>query len=107
MTSTPAPRPIRARFPRPMLALAALVGVGDQGQISKLLHRLERGGLIENTGAHASKGTPKAWTATEKGHAVQRAIQAPRESDPKGRTQRAQAGRQALRRMTDDGGRGA
>jgi AcrR family transcriptional regulator/DNA-binding MarR family transcriptional regulator len=42
-------------------------GVGDQGQISKLLHRLERAGLIENTGLDASRGMPNAWAATEQG----------------------------------------
>jgi AcrR family transcriptional regulator/DNA-binding MarR family transcriptional regulator len=42
-------------------------GVGDQGQISKLLHRLERAGLIENTGLDASQGMPNAWAATEQG----------------------------------------
>jgi AcrR family transcriptional regulator/DNA-binding MarR family transcriptional regulator len=42
-------------------------GVGDQGQISKLLHRLQRAGLIENTGAEASKGMPNAWAPTEQG----------------------------------------
>jgi AcrR family transcriptional regulator/DNA-binding MarR family transcriptional regulator len=42
-------------------------GVIDQGQISKLLHRLQRAGLIENTGHDASKGMPNAWAPTEKG----------------------------------------
>jgi AcrR family transcriptional regulator/DNA-binding MarR family transcriptional regulator len=79
--------------------IGELAGVVDQGQISKLLHRLERGGLIENTGAHASKGMPNAWMATEKGHAIQRAIQTPRESNPKGRTLQG-TGRQVLTRRT-------
>jgi AcrR family transcriptional regulator/DNA-binding MarR family transcriptional regulator len=79
--------------------IGELAGVVDQGQISKLLHRLERGGLIENTGAHASKGMPHAWMATEKGHAIQRAIQTPRESNPKGRTLQG-TGRQVLTRRT-------
>jgi AcrR family transcriptional regulator len=38
-------------------------GVSDQGQISRLLWRLEDQGLVENTGGHA-QGTPKAWSLT-------------------------------------------
>jgi AcrR family transcriptional regulator len=41
-------------------------GVSDQGQISRLLWRLEDQGLIENTGGHA-QGTPKAWSLTALG----------------------------------------
>lgn len=47
--------------------IGELAGVVDQGQISKLLHRLQRAGLIENTGVDASKGMPNAWAPTEKG----------------------------------------
>ncbi len=47
--------------------IGELAGVVDQGQISKLLHRLQRAGLIENTGVGASKGMPNAWAPTEKG----------------------------------------
>jgi AcrR family transcriptional regulator len=38
-------------------------GVTDQGQMSRLLWRLEDQGLVENTGGHA-QGTPKAWSLT-------------------------------------------
>jgi AcrR family transcriptional regulator len=41
-------------------------GVSDQGQISRLLWRLEDQGLVENTGGHA-QGTPKAWSLTTLG----------------------------------------
>jgi AcrR family transcriptional regulator len=45
-------------------------GVGDQGQISKLLARLERLGLVENPHADAPKGAPNAWVLTERGEGV-------------------------------------
>jgi AcrR family transcriptional regulator/DNA-binding MarR family transcriptional regulator len=45
-------------------------GIGDQGQISKLLHRLQRAGLIENTGLDASRGMPNAWSLTAAGRRV-------------------------------------
>jgi hypothetical protein len=41
-------------------------GVSDQGQMSRLLWRLEDRGLVENTGGHA-QGTPKAWSLTTLG----------------------------------------
>jgi DNA-binding MarR family transcriptional regulator len=44
-------------------------GVRDQGQISKLLARLEGHELLENTGG-ATAGIPNAWCLTEKGEAV-------------------------------------
>jgi AcrR family transcriptional regulator len=46
-------------------------GIKDPGQISKLLARLERLGLLENTGegAHA-KGEPNAWLLTPLGQQV-------------------------------------
>jgi len=45
-------------------------GITDQGQISKLLNRLERIGLVRNTGAGAGKGMPNAWSLTEKGQRI-------------------------------------
>jgi hypothetical protein len=44
-----------------------LAGVGDQGQISKLLGRLRRIGLIANTGLAPGQGAPNAWSLTAKG----------------------------------------
>jgi AcrR family transcriptional regulator/DNA-binding MarR family transcriptional regulator len=49
-------------------------GITDQGQISKLLHRLEGLGLILNGGAGQARGTPNAWTLTEKGAEIERAM---------------------------------
>ena len=50
--------------------VAELAGISDQGQISKLLSRLERLGLIANTGKGHAKGEPNAWTLTSLGHQV-------------------------------------
>jgi AcrR family transcriptional regulator len=49
-------------------------GIKDQGQISKLLHRLERLGLIGNDGAGRPLGGPNAWTLTERGAQIEHAI---------------------------------
>ncbi len=54
--------------------VADVAGVHDQGQISKLLSRLERLGLIENTGAGQPNGEPNAWTLTTKGVQVEQAL---------------------------------
>lgn len=55
-------------------------GITDQGQISKLLTRLERLGLLENLGIGHSKGEPNAWHLTATGHRVARHIGAYTES---------------------------
>jgi AcrR family transcriptional regulator/DNA-binding MarR family transcriptional regulator len=49
-------------------------GVSDQGQISKLLARLERLGLASNTGVGHTKGEPNAWTLTPTGRRVAQTI---------------------------------
>jgi AcrR family transcriptional regulator len=46
-------------------------GIADQGQISKLLRRLHRLGLIENTGAGATRGERNEWTLTPRGHELE------------------------------------
>jgi len=48
--------------------------VSDQGQISKLLARLQHLGLIDNTGDGAVKGEPNSWTLTATGAEVEHAI---------------------------------
>ncbi len=45
-------------------------GIKDQGQISKLLARLAKLGLIENTGEGSARGGPNAWALTERGREV-------------------------------------
>jgi AcrR family transcriptional regulator len=54
--------------------IADTAGIVDQGQISKLLLRLQNLGLIHNTGDGPAKGEPNAWELTPKGHEVERAI---------------------------------
>jgi AcrR family transcriptional regulator len=44
-------------------------GVSDQGQISKLLARLEGHGLLQNTGG-STQGVPRAWRLTSRGEEV-------------------------------------
>ena len=48
-------------------------GIADQGQISKLLNRLARLGLVENLGEGQEKGAANAWYLTARGAAVERA----------------------------------
>jgi AcrR family transcriptional regulator len=54
--------------------VADRAGITDQGQMSKLLARLSKLGLIENTGAGAPKGAPNAWRLTARGGEVHGAI---------------------------------
>ncbi|MGA7703922.1 MAG: TetR family transcriptional regulator [Solirubrobacteraceae bacterium] len=49
-------------------------GVSDEGQMSRLLTRLERAGLIENGGEGRVKGEANAWRLTDRGEAVQAAL---------------------------------
>jgi AcrR family transcriptional regulator/DNA-binding MarR family transcriptional regulator len=49
-------------------------GIVDQGQMSRLLTRLESLGLVDNTGAGHLKGATNAWRLTPKGTEVQRAV---------------------------------
>jgi AcrR family transcriptional regulator len=48
--------------------------VTDQGQISKLLARLDHLGLIHNTGESTARGEPNMWSLTTKGLEIQRTI---------------------------------
>jgi AcrR family transcriptional regulator/DNA-binding MarR family transcriptional regulator len=54
--------------------VAAAAGIADQGQISKLLTRLQNLGLIDNRGRGQLKGAPNAWALTAKGEEVERSI---------------------------------
>jgi AcrR family transcriptional regulator len=49
-------------------------GIKDQGQVSKLLARLQRLGLLENGGDGQLRGAPNAWTLTARGMEVERAV---------------------------------
>jgi AcrR family transcriptional regulator/DNA-binding PadR family transcriptional regulator len=49
--------------------ISKAAGVRDQGQISRLLRRLESHGLLENTGG-ATAGVPNAWHLTSRGEEV-------------------------------------
>jgi len=51
--------------------IAETAGVHDQGQISKLLTRLEKLGLIHNSGNGQAHGEPNAWTLTARGHEIE------------------------------------
>jgi AcrR family transcriptional regulator/DNA-binding MarR family transcriptional regulator len=51
-------------------------GIGDQGQVSKLLSRLERLGLIANSGQGHSTGEPNEWSLTTAGRQVEQSIHA-------------------------------
>jgi len=54
--------------------IADTAGVADQGQISKLLARLEHLGLIGNRSGGHARGEPNSWTLTAKGQEVARTI---------------------------------
>ncbi len=49
-------------------------GIHDPGQVSKLLRRLERLGLLANSGPGHLKGEPNAWHLTGKGQLVSQGI---------------------------------
>jgi AcrR family transcriptional regulator len=57
-------------------------GVQDQGQISKLLARLEHLGLIDNSGLGAARGEPNVWRLTSRGEEVEHTIR--RQATPTG-----------------------
>jgi AcrR family transcriptional regulator len=54
--------------------IGAVAGMTDQGQISKLLARLEGLGLIANVGAGHVKGASNAWRLTERGEQVEHSL---------------------------------
>ncbi len=47
--------------------VAAAAGLGDEGQTSRMLSRLQRQGLIENVGLGQAYGEPNAWLLTAAG----------------------------------------
>jgi hypothetical protein len=48
--------------------------IQDAGQVSKLLRRLERLGLLVNSGLGHQMGEPNAWRLTAQGEQVARSI---------------------------------
>ena len=54
--------------------------VNDQGQISKMLARLERNGLVQNTGRGQTQGAPNEWRLTPAGQQVQLGIREQRQA---------------------------
>jgi AcrR family transcriptional regulator/DNA-binding MarR family transcriptional regulator len=54
--------------------VAEHAGITDPGQISKLLARLERVGLAQNTGDGQAKGEANAWRLTAKGRQLAQGI---------------------------------
>jgi hypothetical protein len=45
-------------------------GIGDEGQMSRLLRRLETAALVVNRGEGHAKGEPNAWWLTPRGEAI-------------------------------------
>jgi DNA-binding MarR family transcriptional regulator len=56
------------------LDVARYALVNDQGQISKLLARLQRHGLVLNTGGGQGQGSPNEWRLTPAGQKVEQGI---------------------------------
>jgi AcrR family transcriptional regulator len=55
--------------------VAERAGIVDQGQISKILTRLEYQGLVANrSGTSTARGTPNSWWLTERGEALEREV---------------------------------
>jgi AcrR family transcriptional regulator len=57
-------------------AVGEAAGIRDQGQISKLLARLEQLGLVRNTVDRRFKGEANSWVLTERGEAVRAVLPA-------------------------------
>jgi len=59
-------------------------GIEDQGQISKLLKRLEKVGLIDNGEGDAQlRGAPNAWRLTERGTQITRSLRVSADDHPR------------------------
>src|ERR1700722_12111550 len=50
--------------------IAESSGISDEGQMSRLLRRLDGAGLIENRGEGHVRGEPNAWQLTPRGQAI-------------------------------------
>jgi hypothetical protein len=68
--------------------VAERAGIVDQGQISKILTRLEYQGLVVNRGAaNPARGTPNSWWLTKRGEDLELGL---RDSPSRERTSRSQ-----------------
>jgi AcrR family transcriptional regulator/chromosome segregation and condensation protein ScpB len=56
------------------LDVARHAQINDQGQVSKLLSRLERNGLVQNTGRGQTQGAPNEWRLTPAGQKLEQGI---------------------------------
>jgi AcrR family transcriptional regulator len=56
------------------IQVAEAAGIGDQGQISKLLKRLQGIGLVQNSGGGQELGTANEWRLTDQGRELERSI---------------------------------
>jgi AcrR family transcriptional regulator/DNA-binding MarR family transcriptional regulator len=72
--------------------VAERAGIVDQGQISKLLARLEGADAIVNTSKGTSRGAPNAWRLTKLGERIERGVQK-RSERASGDLERQRAGR--------------
>jgi AcrR family transcriptional regulator len=77
--------------------IAERAGIVDQGQISKLLARLQRAGAIVNLGETPPRGAPNAWRLTKLGESVRHEV-ARREAARPGAKAGASASADAARR---------
>jgi DNA-binding MarR family transcriptional regulator len=59
------------------LDVARRAQINDQGQVSKLLSRLERNGLAQNTGRGQARGAPNEWRLTPAGQELEQSIKRP------------------------------
>jgi AcrR family transcriptional regulator len=55
--------------------IGELAGITDQGQISRLLGRLEGLGVVERVGSRLARGEANAWRLTPWGEEVRRAVE--------------------------------
>jgi AcrR family transcriptional regulator len=61
--------------------IASAAGIIDQGQASKLFTRLQRLGLIHNTGRGRSHSAPNAWELTPAGQQIEAALRVPSQTN--------------------------
>lgn len=75
--------------------IAKAAEIADQGQVSKLLGRLERIGMLANTGVGPERGGPNAWSLTEVGQQVIHSLHAHTEQNGNVARTEQQRGRNA------------